>query len=119
MLGSEGIAVGMATRMLPHNLVELWEAQIELLEGERIALEPDFPQGGFADVSDYDDGRGSVEIRARMKTPDTKKIESLRSSHRVGSRWSWFMHSCRPPIPSPRRKRQLRKQRLPKKAAKS
>ncbi len=74
MLGTEGIAVGMATRILPHNLVELWEAQIELLEGETVLLDPDFPQGGFADVSEYDDGRGKVKIRARLKAVDAKRI---------------------------------------------
>lgn len=74
MLGSEGIAVGMATRILPHNLVELWQAQINLLHGEEIELEPDFPQGGIADVSEYDDGRGKVEIRARLRSPDPKRI---------------------------------------------
>jgi len=74
MLGSEGIAVGMATRILPHNLVELWEAQIDILHGERIELEPDFPQGGIADVSEYDDGRGKLEIRARLRSPDPKRI---------------------------------------------
>ncbi len=74
MLGTEGIAVGMATRILPHNLVELWEAQIELLDGETVLLDPDFPQGGFADVSEYDDGRGKVRIRARLKAVDAKRI---------------------------------------------
>ena len=74
MLGSEGIAVGMATRILPHNLVELWEAQIALLHGEEIELEPDFPQGGIADVSAYDDGRGKIEIRARLRAQDPKRI---------------------------------------------
>jgi topoisomerase-4 subunit A len=74
MLGSEGIAVGMATRILPHNLVELWEAQIGILHGEEIELEPDFPQGGIADISEYDDGRGKVEIRARLRAADPKRI---------------------------------------------
>jgi topoisomerase-4 subunit A len=74
MLGTEGIAVGMATRILPHNLVELWEAQIELLEGKQILLDPDFPQGGFADVSEYDDGRGKVRVRAKLKAADSKRI---------------------------------------------
>jgi topoisomerase-4 subunit A len=74
MLGTEGIAVGMATRILPHNLPELWEAQIELLEGEAVDLEPDFPQGGLADVSEYADGRGKVQIRARIRSPEPKKI---------------------------------------------
>jgi len=74
MLGTEGIAVGMATRILPHNLVELWEAQIALLEGEKILLEPDFPQGGIMDVSEYDDGRGRVEVRARIEALDEKHV---------------------------------------------
>jgi len=74
MLGSEGIAVGMATRILPHNLVELWEAQISILHDEKIELEPDFPQGGIADVSAYDDGRGKVEIRVRLRVQDPKRI---------------------------------------------
>ena len=74
MLGSEGIAVGMATRILPHNLLELWEAQIDILHNKKIELEPDFPQGGIADVSEYDDGRGRVEIRARLRSPDPKRI---------------------------------------------
>ena len=79
MLGSEGIAVGMATRILPHNLVELWEAQISILHGEEIELEPDFPQGGIADISEYDDGRGKVEIRARLRAPDPKRIVDHRT----------------------------------------
>ncbi|MFP8880438.1 MAG: DNA gyrase subunit A, partial [Myxococcota bacterium] len=74
MLGTEGIAVGMATRILPHNLVELWEAQIELLEGKTVSLDPDFPQGGVADVSEYDDGRGKVKIRASLKAVDSKHV---------------------------------------------
>ena len=74
MLGTEGIAVGMSTRILPHNLPELWEAQIELLEGGPIELYPDFPQGGLMDVAAWDDGRGKVEVRARLDAPDRKSI---------------------------------------------
>jgi topoisomerase-4 subunit A len=74
MLGTEGIAVGMATRILPHNLKELWEAQIALLEGKPISLSPDFPQGGLADVSAYDDGRGKVDIRAKIEAIDEKRV---------------------------------------------
>ena len=74
MLGAEGIAVGLATRILPHNSVELWQAQIDLLGGEEIYLEPDFPQGGLMDASEYDDGRGKVEVRARIKEIDEKHI---------------------------------------------
>jgi topoisomerase-4 subunit A len=74
MLGTEGIAVGMSTRILPHNLPELWEAQIDLLKGEPIELQPDFPQGGLADVSEYDDGRGKVEVRARISAKDDRHV---------------------------------------------
>ena len=74
MLGTEGIAVGMATRILPHNLVELWEAQIALLEGDQVVLEPDFLSGGIMDVSEYDDGRGRVEVRARIDAVDEKHV---------------------------------------------
>jgi topoisomerase-4 subunit A len=66
MLGAEGIAVGMSTRILPHNLVELWRAQVALLSDEPCELLPDFPQGGLADASDYQDGKGKVVIRARV-----------------------------------------------------
>jgi topoisomerase-4 subunit A len=74
MLGAEGIAVGMATRILPHNLVELWRAQIALFRGEEVALFPDFLQGGSMDVSEYDDGRGKVEIRARIEPRGEKRV---------------------------------------------
>jgi topoisomerase-4 subunit A len=74
MLGSEGIAVGMATKILPHNLTELWEAQIDLLNGKRIELYPDFPHGGLMDVAAYDDGAGKVEVRARIKVRDPKHV---------------------------------------------
>jgi topoisomerase-4 subunit A len=74
MLGTEGIAVGMATRILPHNLVELWEAQIALLEGEPVELEPDFPQGGLMDIREYADGKGKVEVRARIEARDERTV---------------------------------------------
>jgi len=74
MLGIEGIAVGMATRILPHNPVELWRAQIDLLGGRSVEIHPDFPQGGIADVSGYDDGRGKVEIRARIAKRGDKRV---------------------------------------------
>ena len=74
MLGTEGIAVGMATKILPHNLPELWEAQIDLLNKKRIELFPDFPHGGQMDVAAYDDGAGKVEVRARIKVRDPKHV---------------------------------------------
>ena len=74
MLGAEGIAVGMATKILPHNLAELWQAQIDLLEGRQVELYPDFQQGGLMDVDAYDDGRGKVEVRARISVRDPKRV---------------------------------------------
>ncbi|MEK7487621.1 MAG: DNA topoisomerase IV subunit A, partial [Planctomycetota bacterium] len=62
--GAEGIAVGMATKILPHNFVELLDAQINILKGEPYAIYPDFPQGGLLDISEYEQGNGRVRIRA-------------------------------------------------------
>jgi topoisomerase-4 subunit A len=67
MLGAEGIAVGMATTILPHNFPELLDALVSILEGEKISLYPDFPQGGLIDVSEYSDGAGKVKVRARIE----------------------------------------------------
>ncbi len=75
MLGTEGIAVGMATKILPHNLRELWEAQIATLKSKKVELFPDFPQGGQMDVSAYDDGGGKVEVRAKIQTIDPKRVK--------------------------------------------
>ena len=72
--GAEGIAVGMSTRILPHNLIELLEGQIAYMKDEVFELLPDFPTGGMADVSEYADGRGKVVIRARMDLSDAKRI---------------------------------------------
>lgn len=73
-VGAEGIAVGMATRILPHNLIELLEAQIACLQGDQLLLYPDFPTGGYVDVSDYADGNGKVLVRAKLDTADPKRI---------------------------------------------
>ena len=67
MLGSDGIAVGMKTTILPHNFNELLKAQIAVLNGETFELYPDFLQGGIVDVSEYADGNGKVTIRAKME----------------------------------------------------
>jgi topoisomerase IV subunit A len=72
--GAEGIAVGMATKILPHNLVELWQAQINYLRGKPFALYPDFPTAGLADFSSYGDGNGKVLVRARLEVPDPTHI---------------------------------------------
>jgi topoisomerase IV subunit A len=67
MLGAEGIAVGLSTRILPHNFVELLEAQICILRKQPFQLLPDFPQGADMDASGYDNGCGSVRLRAKIE----------------------------------------------------
>jgi len=74
MLGTEGIAVGMSTKILPHNLAELLRAQIDLVGGKKIELYPDFPQGGQMDVDAYEDGAGKVDVRARIRVRDPKHV---------------------------------------------
>jgi topoisomerase-4 subunit A len=74
LMGAEGIAVGMSTRILPHNFTELLEAQIKILLNEPLEIFPDFPTGGLVDVSEYDDGRGKVRVRARIESKDPKTI---------------------------------------------
>jgi topoisomerase-4 subunit A len=70
MLGAEGIAVGISTRILPHNFRELIEAQIAILQNKPFEVYPDFIQGGLMDVAGYDRGRGSVRLRARVEQRD-------------------------------------------------
>ena len=72
--GAEGIAVGLSTRILPHNLVELMEAQVAYMQDREFAILPDFPTGGQADVSDYQDGNGRVRVRATFDVSDPKRI---------------------------------------------
>ncbi len=74
MLGAEGIAVGMATKIMPHNFCELLECQIKYLDKEEFILFPDFPKGGIVDVSDYDHGNGKLRCRAKIETVDDKTI---------------------------------------------
>ncbi len=57
MQGAEGIAVGMSTKILPHNFTELLQAEIAILEGKSFEVYPDFPTGGVMDASGYDNGR--------------------------------------------------------------
>ncbi len=72
--GTEGIAVGMATKILPHNYIETLEAVISSLKHEKYRLYPDFASGGLIDVSFYEDGLGKVLVRAKLDTRDPKKI---------------------------------------------
>src|SRR5580698_8726973 len=74
--GAEGIAVGLATKILPHNFIELIEASIEVLKGKKPHIYPDFPTGGMADFSDYNDGLkgGKIIIRAKITVIDKKTL---------------------------------------------
>lgn len=74
--GAEGIAVGMACKILPHNFNELIDQSINHLRGKKIEIVPDFPQGGLADFSNYNDGLrgGKVRVRARIKKVDNKTL---------------------------------------------
>ena len=74
LLGAEGIAVGMSTRILPHNFQEVLRAQIACLRGEEFTLYPDFPQGGRIDVSDYENGSGRIANRARIEKAGNKDL---------------------------------------------
>ncbi len=74
--GVEGIAVGLASKILPHNFLELIDASIKYLKGEEFELLPDFPTGGMADFSKYNDGLrgGKVRIRAKIEKYDKKTL---------------------------------------------
>jgi topoisomerase-4 subunit A len=74
MLGSEGIAVGLSTRILPHNFIELLKAQVAVLQDKRFRLLPDFPQGGLMDPSDYHKGNGKIKVRARIEKRDNNRL---------------------------------------------
>lgn len=72
--GAEGIAVGMATKIMPHNFCEILNAQKQILNNEEFTLYPDFPQGGMVDVSLYNHGNGKIRCRARMEEANEKTI---------------------------------------------
>ena len=79
MLGTEGIAVGLSTRILPHNFIELLEAEIQIIEENKrrpvqINVMPDFQTGGVMDVSEYDKGSGKVKVRACIERQGSNKL---------------------------------------------
>jgi topoisomerase IV subunit A len=99
--GAEGIAVGLATKILPHNFNDLCRASINHLQGKRFRIFPDFPTGGIADFSEYSDGErgGKVKVRAKIEprgknvlaitelpygTTTTSLIESILSANAKG-----------------------------------
>lgn len=74
--GAEGIAVGLSTKILPHNFIELIDASIKHLQGKRFTIYPDFPTGGIMDVSNYNDGLrgGRIRCRARINQFDKSTL---------------------------------------------
>ncbi|HEX8574965.1 MAG TPA: DNA gyrase/topoisomerase IV subunit A, partial [Flavobacterium sp.] len=74
--GAEGIAVGLSTKVLPHNFNELIDASIKILKGKPFTLYPDFPTAGIADVSNYNDGMrgGRVRVRAKIAQLDKQTL---------------------------------------------
>ena len=74
MLGTEGIAVGMSSRILPHNFPELLEAQIAILKKQPFKCLPDFQTGGLMDARGYKDGAGEIKVRAKIKVKDESTV---------------------------------------------
>ncbi len=74
--GVEGIAVGLATKIMPHNFIELCQGAIRVLQGKKTTILPDFSNGGIADFSDYNDGLrgGKIKVRSKIETLDKKTL---------------------------------------------
>ncbi len=74
--GAEGIAVGLSTKILPHNFIELIDASIKHLQGKRFTILPDFPTSGIADFTNYNDGNrgGKVRVRAKISQLDKNTL---------------------------------------------
>ncbi len=74
--GVEGIAVGLSTKILPHNFCELLKGSIDILKGKKVSIYPDFPTGGTADFSDYNEGLrgGKIRVRAKIEELDKKTL---------------------------------------------
>ena len=74
MLGAEGIAVGLSTSVLPHNFIELLEAQIAIIQKKPFKVLPDFQTGGQMDVREYQDGVGRIKIRGKIATRQNNRV---------------------------------------------
>ena len=88
MLGADGIAVGLSTAILPHNFIELLEAQIEILREKKrtpteLNLLPDFQTGGLMDISDYNKGNGKIKLRGRIKPHKANRLVITELPHGV------------------------------------
>jgi len=74
--GVEGIAVGLSTKIMPHNFIELIKASIKILEGKSFKIFPDFPMGGYVDVTEYNKGKrgGKIKVRAKIEILDKNSL---------------------------------------------
>ena len=83
--GVEGIAVGLSTKILPHNFIELIDASIKILKGSNPKIYPDFPNGGMADFTNYNDGKrgGKIRVRAKILIEDKKTLKISELPHSV------------------------------------
>ncbi|MBC7000141.1 DNA gyrase/topoisomerase IV subunit A [Cytophaga sp. FL35] len=91
--GAEGIAVGLSTKIMPHNFVELIDASIKHLQGKRFKLFPDFPTAGIIDVSNYNDGLRGGKIRVRAKISQHSKNTLVISEIPYGTNTSSLIDS--------------------------
>ena len=71
--GAEGIAVGLSTKILPHNFIELIDASVKCLKGRKFQLYPDFPTEGVVDITNYNDGKRGGRIKVRAKISQLNK----------------------------------------------
>ena len=83
--GVEGIAVGLSTKILPHNFTELIDASIKILKGSNPKIYPDFPNGGMADFTNYNDGKrgGKIRVRAKILIEDKKTLKITELPHSI------------------------------------
>ncbi len=91
--GGEGIAVGLSTKILPHNFIELIEASIKHLQGKRFTILPDFPTSGIADFSNYNDGNRGGKVRVRAKIAQLDKTTLVISELPFGTTTSSLIDS--------------------------
>ncbi|WP_149275916.1 DNA gyrase/topoisomerase IV subunit A [Pareuzebyella sediminis] len=91
--GAEGIAVGLSTKIMPHNFIELIDASVKHLEGKRFKLFPDFPTAGIIDVSNYNDGMRGGKIRIRAKIAQLTKSTLIISEIPYGTNTSSLIDS--------------------------
>ncbi len=91
--GAEGIAVGLSTKILPHNFNELIEASIKHLQGKKFTIYPDFPTGGIADITNYNDGLRGGKVRVRAKIHQLDKNTLVISEIPFGTNTSTLIDS--------------------------